>query len=199
MSVAELHPEELFDKLVEGGLSDSERDRLVSHLQGCAVCRFDYAARLDFEQEAVVTEQRVTPHVPLRPLRSPAPTVARRRPPRIMVWGIAAAVMICGSAALAALGERPWRALSAIFVSESPAPSPTRGPTAVRPASKAVPQPAEPAEEPVVSGVAALTPAAQAAVVAATTHHARSASVPSTAVGSKLGVKASLSASESSG
>jgi TolA-binding protein len=139
VSVAELHPEELFDKLVDGVLTSAERERLVGHLQACPVCRFDYGARFDFEQEARVAQQRILPNLPLQPVRAPQLPVARRRRSRVLVWGAFAAVLISGSGALAAaLGERPWRALAAIFVS-SAEPAPASNVVSGRPPSKAAP------------------------------------------------------------
>jgi hypothetical protein len=139
MSVAELHPEELFDKLVDGELSGAERDRLVAHLQGCSVCRFDYGARLDFEQEARLAQQRLLPNLPLQPVRAPQAVVTRRRRSRILVWGTFAAVLISGSAALAAaLGERQWRALAAMFAA-NPEPAPASHKVVRGPRSTAAP------------------------------------------------------------
>jgi hypothetical protein len=125
MNVAELHPEELFDKLVDGELSGPERDRLVAHLQGCPVCRFDYGARLDFEEEARLARQRLSPSLPLQPVRAPQAATVRRRRSRILIWGAFAAVLISGSGALAAaLGEPPWRALAAMFAGSAQPASP---------------------------------------------------------------------------
>jgi TolA-binding protein len=114
MSVTELHPEDLFDKLTDGTLSDGERERLTLHLRGCEVCRFEHGARVDFQREAAESVARITPSLPLLPPQLQARP--RRRRPRILVWGVAAAALISASGALAsALGEPPWRAVAALF------------------------------------------------------------------------------------
>jgi TolA-binding protein len=121
MTVVGLHPEELFDKLQDGELSSPERERLHAHLEACAVCRFEYAARADFRAEAL--ELAVTsppPALPLRPLsvgeaeaepgRASLPARRRRRLRRV-VWGLAAAALITASGAVASglVGKSPWR------------------------------------------------------------------------------------------
>lgn len=146
MSVAELHPEELFDKLADGTLNAAERERLLLHLKSCAVCRFEHGARLDFEREAAAAEQRIAPSLPLQP-RKRAPAPVRRRPSRILVAGIAAAVLISASGALAAaLGARPWRAFTAMFVS---APERPKVVSALPPAALPKPRAADRAQPPV--------------------------------------------------
>ena len=50
-TVIEIHPEELFDKLSLGSLSEQESERLRAHLASCAVCRFELEARGDFDEE----------------------------------------------------------------------------------------------------------------------------------------------------
>jgi TolA-binding protein len=136
MTVVGLHPEELFDKLLEGELSSVEAERLRSHLARCEVCRFEYAARLDFQAEALELGVMPPPALPLRPLSSaspergaaPVPAAPRRRARRsLLVVGVAAAALISASAALAAgvTGRAPWRALGALF-SEPALPSDAR-------------------------------------------------------------------------
>jgi hypothetical protein len=123
MTVVGLHPEELFDKLLEGELTSVERGRLRQHLDGCAVCRFEYAARVDFEGEALTLASSAPPLTPLRAPRMVAPA-PRRRPRRLLTWGLAAAALISASGAVASvLTEKPvWRAVS-LLVSRSPAPA----------------------------------------------------------------------------
>ena len=121
MTVVGLHPEELFDKLLEGEINAAERERLRLHLEACDVCRFEYAARLDFHAEALSLSVEGPP--PLSPLRIPLPaSVAarapvRRRRSRRVVWGLAAAALITASGAVASVvtGAPPWRAVSLVF------------------------------------------------------------------------------------
>ncbi len=46
-----IHPEELFDKLVDGMLTSPERARLQWHLCRCSACSFEYLVRLDFQRQ----------------------------------------------------------------------------------------------------------------------------------------------------
>lgn len=50
--LAQLHPEELFDKEELGTLTSAERVRLDAHVSQCAACKMDRLLRADFEAEA---------------------------------------------------------------------------------------------------------------------------------------------------
>lgn len=118
MTVVGLHPEELFDKLLEGDITGAERERLRLHLDACEVCRFEYAARLDFHAEALALAAQEPP--PLLPLRAPVPVAAplrRRRRSRRLVWGLAAAALISASGAVASVvtGAAPWHTMSMVL------------------------------------------------------------------------------------
>ena len=120
MTVVGLHPEELFDKLLAGELTPAEHERLRQHLHVCDVCRFEYAARLDFQAEALSLSAEGPP--PLLPLRTPLPAsvvaaVPVRRRSRLLVWGLAAAALISASGAVASVvtGVAPWHAMSLMF------------------------------------------------------------------------------------
>jgi TolA-binding protein len=123
MTVVGLHPEELFDKLLDGELTPAERERLQQHLDGCSVCRFEYAARQDFRAEAL--ELALASPPPALPLRAPLPpsdlaapaAAARRRRSRRLVWGLAAAALITASAAVASsmVSASPWHPLGLSF------------------------------------------------------------------------------------
>lgn len=150
MTVVGLHPEELFDKLLDGEITPSERERLRQHLDGCGVCRFEYAARLDFQSEALELATS-TPPLAL-PLRAPLPlgyeherstpvpaAVAppRRRRARALIWGLAAAALITASGAVASglVGHTPWHPLGAWFsrngaAAPAPVAAPKRAPLA---------------------------------------------------------------------
>lgn len=138
MTVVGLHPEELIDKLLEGELTSVERERLRQHLDGCAVCRFEYAARFDFESEALTLASSAPPLTPLRAPRLVAPAPRRRRR-RLLTWGLAAAALISASGALASvLKDKPvWRAVS-LLVSRPPVPA-EAGERSVRRAGPNVP------------------------------------------------------------
>jgi len=51
MIIAELHPEDLFDKEILGKLTSDERARLESHVKSCSACRFVRQARSDFQRD----------------------------------------------------------------------------------------------------------------------------------------------------
>ena len=124
MTVVGLHPEELFDKLLDGELLPPERERLRAHLDVCELCRFEYAARLDFQAEALsLSVSSPPPALPLRPLlasgsepETPAVPVPPRRS-RFLRWGLAAAALITASAAVASgvVGKAPWHAVASLF------------------------------------------------------------------------------------
>lgn len=155
MTVVGLHPEDLFDKLLDGELLPVERERLRAHLQSCEVCRFEYAARLDFQAEALeLSAAKLPPSLPLRPLplvdaprasapperpRASAPPVkSRRRRSRRLVWGLAAAALISASGAVASslTGQAPWRTVAQMF-SSSAVPADESAPTVAKPARAA--------------------------------------------------------------
>jgi hypothetical protein len=124
MTVVGLHPEDLFDKLLDGELTAAEGERLRAHLAVCDVCRFEHAARLDFQAEALELSALAPPSA--LPLRPASPGVvrqvaspSRRRRSRWVVWGLSAAALISASGALAAVGlsgKAPWKVASPLFV-----------------------------------------------------------------------------------
>ncbi|HKY38050.1 MAG TPA: zf-HC2 domain-containing protein [Polyangiaceae bacterium] len=161
MTVVGLHPEELFDKLLDGELTPSERERLRGHLEGCQVCRFEYQARLDFQDEARVLGASSPP--PLVPLRAPQPAVSAkpRRRSRRLVWGLAAAALISASAASAVTGQALWQGMSLLFsrsnTADPPASTASLKLAKVEPKAKPALQPAEPAVRPAEPEVAAVS------------------------------------------
>jgi TolA-binding protein len=154
MTVVGLHPEELFDKLLEGEITPSERERLRAHLEGCDVCRFEYQARLDFKSEALALGASAPP--PLVPLRAPPPTaiVKPRRQRRRLVWALAAAALISASGAVASgvAGQAPWHGVSLLFsrskTAAPPATTVSMKLAKVEPATQVVLQPTEAAARP---------------------------------------------------
>jgi TolA-binding protein len=110
-TVIEMHPEELFDKLSLGELSQHESERLRMHLGTCAVCRFELEARGAFDDEFRST-------LPATERRAPAllPRPRRNRVRRAMIWTLAAAALFVASGALAAVvsGKAPWELVTSI-------------------------------------------------------------------------------------
>jgi TolA-binding protein len=169
MTVVGLHPEELFDKLFDGEITQLEHERLRQHLATCDVCRFEYAARGDFQAEALTLAAGSPP--PMLPLRRPVPATAasaRRRRSRIVVWGLAAAALITASGAVASgvVGKAPWR-MSQLFSQASvPASQPApvvKTPPLARPGCKGadcapVSSPAQGAEAAPVANVPPAAP-----------------------------------------
>ena len=166
MTIVGIHPEDLFDKLLDGELLSAERERLRAHLDSCKICRFEYEARLDFQQEALELGALMSapPALPFRPLpaakaprEAPRSSLApRRRRSRRLVWGLMAAALITASGAVASsvAGKAPWRAVSLLFAQRS---VPTES-VSVRPSKRAAVRAAVP------SVAAAPSVAAQASV-----------------------------------
>jgi len=117
MSTLDIHPEDLFDKAEAGSLSEGETARLEHHLAHCAVCRFEWEARGDFDREATVmlaSQRKIgllqSPAMPELPLPSSdvpvtPPTwnrAASKRRRRLGAWGLAAATFVLAAGAFAA-------------------------------------------------------------------------------------------------
>jgi len=118
MNVVDLHPEELIDKLAEGVLTSSERERLDAHLAQCSSCRFEIGVRADLAADAPMLEQRPQLHfgadghaqsvprvIALRALPSPPASHSvrprsRRRWPLML---LAASLVLCAGGAAAAV------------------------------------------------------------------------------------------------
>jgi TolA-binding protein len=193
MTVVGLHPEELFDKLLDGELLPAERERLRAHLDSCQVCRFEHAARLDFQQEALeLGALSMPPALPLRPLphAEVAPSKGRRRRSRRLVWGLAAAALISASGAVASgvVGQSEWHAVQ-LLMSHRAAPPERDAPALSKPgrpwaAASSVSDAAAPAVAPRLEEAPALasspleppaTPVAPASDEAAKRHNSRAA------------------------
>lgn len=182
-TVIGLHPEELFDKLVDGSLSGPEAERLRAHLAECSVCRFELAVRGDFDADL---------HKPVAPL--PAPPLARaplpvpverrrvgsrRRP--AWVWGLAAAGLFIATGALASVytGVAPWQLFDAAppaVDASGPSAAATQRARRARPARRDV-EAALPAE----SAAPSATLAVEAAPVASALEATRRSTVASRA------------------
>jgi TolA-binding protein len=58
----DLHPEDLLEREVRGGLLPGEKDHLERHLRECAVCRFERATRDDFQEESERSDDELDVH-----------------------------------------------------------------------------------------------------------------------------------------
>jgi len=106
MTIVDLHPEELFDKMVQGRLSTTEGERLHAHLATCAACRFEVDVRRDFAE----TVRDLAFGLPLAaPNDAPPPRVSEFRSlgarpgRRRSVWLLSLAAALVASASVAAL------------------------------------------------------------------------------------------------
>jgi TolA-binding protein len=137
MSVVDLHPEDLIDKLAEGSITPAERERLDAHLAGCAACRLEYAARSDFESD-VAKEVHARPSLltPSTALKMGLPEVdpPARSAPRASVRGrafrlallAAAAVTVAGVAGASIWSRLPWVAREMPAATATPPVAPAR-------------------------------------------------------------------------
>jgi TolA-binding protein len=112
MSVIDIHPEELFDRLTTGTLTESEAERLRGHLATCDVCRFELLARGDFRAELAASPERspATPQPDAARVRATRRVLVPRRR-RALIWASAAALLLMATGALASVvtGVPPWR------------------------------------------------------------------------------------------
>ncbi|HEX2678114.1 MAG TPA: hypothetical protein VHM19_15775, partial [Polyangiales bacterium] len=128
MSVVDIHPEELIDKLEAGTLAAAERARLVTHLTACDVCRFELGLRRDLIEDLGAAG--------IAAPRTKAPRQERARPEsiirikasflrRVRRWatggGIAAAFLVLAAASFAAYAAHAvWSQRSAAGSSTQP-------------------------------------------------------------------------------
>lgn len=138
MTVVDIHPEDLIDKLAHGELSKSERAHLDAHLKSCEVCRLELELRGDFERDAAGIDVPQLPALQLtRSLFSP---IAPRRTPRARrwVWAVAVAGLVTATGAVAGVVTRqiPWPVVWDTRSTAAPvrAPQPRTGIPARRPA-----------------------------------------------------------------
>ena len=121
MSVVELHPEELIDKLEAGTLGAAERVRLDAHLAACAVCRFELGLRRDLVDDlgaAGIPAPRAKVPRSARPQRESSIRLKASFLRRMRRWatggGIAAALFILAAVSFAAYAARTaWSQRSA--------------------------------------------------------------------------------------
>jgi TolA-binding protein len=125
MRVVDLHPEDLLEKEAQGALDEGDRARLEAHLAHCAACRMERQLRADFadELEAEMPLERVIGlGIEQAPVMVPSPRqslIVPRGPRRRMhraVWLLAAAVLLVGGVAAAAMGlsETRWSVFRAV-------------------------------------------------------------------------------------
>lgn len=139
MSLIDIHPEELFDRLSAGTLTELEAERLRAHLAICDVCRFELSTRSDFRAELAALPSDLSAPALLPAfdrkasspsdlarspeLQSSAPARTRRtRVRRGLVWFFAAAGLFMATGALASVvsGTRPWQLLGSFVPSVVP-------------------------------------------------------------------------------
>jgi TolA-binding protein len=139
MKVVGLHPEDLFDKWVQGRLTDAEGARLQAHLDACAACRFELQVRRDFAEAPVEMPSAAPVFIPA-PSTAPGPASEfrvrpRRRVRRFAGLFLAAAALIAG-ASVASLGNgaRDFirRSPIGVFLSRASAPGASERATASR-------------------------------------------------------------------
>jgi TolA-binding protein len=170
-TVIEMHPEELFDKLSLGALSQHENERLRAHLATCAVCRFELDARGDFDGEF----QSILAPNPARGAAS-LPLRRRNRLRRAAIWTLAAAALFVATGALAAAvtGKTPWELVTSVAtpeVDDAGDASHTSAKRKAAPAAVTVVAPVAPAQ-------AELASASSAAVATGLSGSARVGQVP---------------------
>lgn len=184
MKVVDIHPEDLIDKLHDGTLTASERERLDVHVTQCSACSFEIAVRADLAEEAPVLAER--PHLAFPGSAPRERTVAEEVPaPRISRslrarsrrrWPLAllaAAFVLSAGGAMAAVFTG---AVGGQWLGWSPQPKPAESsahPRDVRPAAKpkrAVAAPVPAAAPPVSSAVEAIPSAAPVAAARSDAH-----------------------------
>jgi tetratricopeptide (TPR) repeat protein len=147
---ADEHPEELIDRATRGALDPDAQATLDRHLAGCAVCAAQVSLAPRFEREIApqprdqVLDQRAF-EAALHRMRQ-APLVTQRRPLPWFRMAAAAALLLFGATAAAAvigrwIALRPARQAPAPAV-EPPAQRPPRHPVEAAPAEE--PAPPEP-------------------------------------------------------
>jgi len=193
--LAQLHPEDLLDKVARGTLTEDERERLDAHLAQCSACRMEQLLRADFEADgggdrisytslvegalgAVASQgAQPGPKAPVVPKRAdepgdvaPAPRVPAPAPwKRFALLFAAAFVLLATAAAASEQGRALARKATSRFTSEERAreKEPTSAPAAAPPKALAVAHAPEPAGLASAPGAEALPVAAPTTVAAA--------------------------------
>jgi TolA-binding protein len=129
VTVVDLHPEELLDKLVRGGLSASDRQRLDAHVAVCEACRFELEARRDFMEVAVELPAPVFVGSERRGevADMPPPEARRKRRP---LWFITVAALLSSGVSFGAWVTEAVR--SEVRPPPPPAPRAARPPSRTR-------------------------------------------------------------------
>jgi len=142
---ADLHPEELIDRALEGRLDPGEQATLDRHLAGCSVCAAQvslaprFARELTPQARDAALDQRAIEAAMLRMRQSPA---RRRAVPSWFRWAAAAALLVVGVTAGAGVIKQRLASRAPII---QPLPAPIEHP-AEQPHVRAVE--AAPAETP---------------------------------------------------
>jgi TolA-binding protein len=136
MSVVDLHPEELFDKLAQGRLSNTENDRLQAHLATCAACRFELDVRRDCAEipaDLVAAAPIIIPDgTAARHPVEVEPRVSTTRRGRRPIWGLAVAAALIGGASFAAVNPNVREAVRHLSFATKGSGDAVRSPNGLR-------------------------------------------------------------------
>jgi len=156
MSSADLHPEDLLDRVRRGQATASERERVNAHLASCEACRFEQAVLVESMRDASpqpgdaararTIEQAALTALAARGVLAASASASRRRKRYAGAWIAAAVVSSIATAAAAAVIARPaWLAELIPKLSAQEAPEPAKlKPVRRAPPSKSVPVVAQP-------------------------------------------------------
>lgn len=168
MSSADLHPEDLLDRVRRGQATAVERERVDAHLASCAVCRFEQAVLVEGMRDASpqagdAARARAIEQAALTALAERGLLGSSKGRRRAGAWIAAiAASSIATAAAAAVITHPPWleRLIPMLATREAPkpvTPQPQRRVAEVAPQQVVAPMPA-PELEPVVEREATPSP-----------------------------------------
>jgi TolA-binding protein len=161
MSSADLHPEDLLDRVRRGQATAAERERVNTHLAGCEACRFEQAVLAESMRDASpqsgdAVRARAIERAALAALAERgvlAGSASRKRRRLAGAWIAAAVVSSIATAAAAAVIAKPaWLAelIPQLNAQEAPKPlqlEPARRVTPAEPAPVIAPPPPAPEVE----------------------------------------------------
>jgi anti-sigma factor RsiW len=139
---ADEHPEALIDRAMRGALDPDAQATLERHLAACPVCAAQVSMAPRFERELAAQPRDAALDLrafeaAMRRLQESPPVARRRALPSWFRWAAAAALVVCGVTAAAAVVGRRW-------IAPRPALPPAPAGSAVeRPAARAPIRPVE--------------------------------------------------------